>query len=103
MKWLARKFLKAITGRDMLAVTLLRGVFLLYPESELRERLGAEGFEELMAHEAWHVIQQTREGIRFYSRYALEHIRHGYLMNRYELEAREMARDTIRARREAGR
>jgi hypothetical protein len=44
--------------------------------------------ERLRRHEAVHREQQRRMGWLFYPRYLVEHWRHGYAGNKYEVEAR---------------
>jgi len=44
--------------------------------------------DRLLRHELAHVRQWRREPVLFPVLYALEHLRHGYRNNRYEVEAR---------------
>lgn len=91
VRWFARTALYATTGRDMKAVTLFCRVWLLRSPGELMEMLGPEKYRQLHLHEQHHVKQQREESWRFYPRYFLEHVRRGYRLNRYEVEARRAA------------
>lgn len=66
------------TGRPVVAVTLGRTI-VMAPGARLTARL--------LRHELAHVRQWARTPL-FPLRYVLEHLRHGYLDNRYEVEAR---------------
>jgi hypothetical protein len=63
------------------AVTLGRTI-IVHPEVELSPRL--------LVHELTHV-RQWEEDPLFPVKYALQSLRHGYLQNRYEVEARDEA------------
>lgn len=57
-------------------------------------RNSAETFwcdDELILHEYFHVLRQWQPGRLTVWRYLVESLRHGYWLNRFEIEAREFA------------
>lgn len=50
------------------------------------------GDPDLVLHEYFHVLRQWRTGRLTIGRYLIESARHGYLNNRFEIEARAFAR-----------
>ena len=78
-RWLTRVAGTLVgTGRPVAAVTLGRTI-VMAPGVRLTARL--------LRHELTHVRQWERSPL-FPVRYVLEHLRRGYLDNRYEIEAR---------------
>ena len=71
-------------GRPAAAVTLRRTI-VVSPEVRLTR--------SLLVHELTHV-RQWREDVLFPIRYTLATLRHGYVDNPYEVEARHAAADT---------
>jgi hypothetical protein len=69
-----------LTGRSrpMSAVTI-RNTIYVHPDRVLNPRL--------LRHELVHVAQWKRYGWTFPVRYLVEHVRHGYQFNRFEVEA----------------
>ncbi len=55
-------------------------------------RPGVEKDHKTFLHELTHVEQQRRMGLSFYPRYWWESLKHGYSLNKYEIEAEVEAR-----------
>jgi hypothetical protein len=51
--------------------------------------------QDLVLHEYFHVIRQWNTGELTLGRYVLESIRSGYWDNRFEIQARDFARDNV--------
>ncbi|MDQ6886971.1 MAG: hypothetical protein M3068_06710 [Gemmatimonadota bacterium] len=81
----------ALGQRSVVAITLWRTVFL---------GVDVEPNAELLLHEARHV-QQFLDDPAFPIRYLWESVRHGYYDNRFELDARDYARERLRASSDA--
>lgn len=84
-RWLARVWRRVwskLLGQEIAAVTI--GFTIFYLTDLITP--------ELQRHELEHVYQAARLGrLRFWWQYAVELVRKGYRMNRFEVEARKAA------------
>lgn len=62
------------------AAVTLGSTIVVHPDAPVSDRL--------LRHELVHVRQWSRRPLAFPLLYVLEHVRHGYRNNRYEVEAR---------------
>jgi hypothetical protein len=76
---------------DVLATTRRDRIYLTIGGNEFIAN------RELVLHEYFHVIRQWNTGDLTIMRYVIESIRSGYWNNRFEVEAREFARDNFEA------
>jgi hypothetical protein len=74
-----------LSGHDQPAIAVTLGsTIIVHPTAQLTRRL--------LQHELAHVRQWRQRPFTFPLRYVLQHVRHGYRNNPFEVEAREAER-----------